>query len=329
MKVLITGSAGFIGAHTVEHFLKETDWDIVGVDSLEHKGDMRRVTPFLCDRYEFIKADLADAAYYTIARLYDIKPDIIINMASESHVDRSIDTPVPFVMNNVELTLQMLEYAREVKPKMFIQISTDEVYGPMYDTPHPEWDTMLPSNPYSASKAAQEALAIAWWRTYNVPVVITNTMNNFGERQDTEKFVPMVIQKVLNGEVVPVHGTKEDIGSRFYLHARNHADALKFIIEHYIPKPFQNVKDLDRPIRVNIVGDEQVDNLTMAQKIADILGKPLKYELVDFHSSRPGHDPHYGLNGDEMYESGWSPPVDFDDALKRTVLWTLQNKEWL
>ncbi len=327
MRILLTGSAGFIGAHTVEHFLKETDWEILGVDSLEHKGDYRRVEPFLCDRYEFIRMDLTDPTWFTIEGMYNRQFDVIINMASESHVDRSIDDPVPFVQNNIELTLNMLELARVVKPKMFIQISTDEVYGPMDVLPHPEWDTMLPSNPYSASKAAQEALAIAWWRTYGVPVIITNTMNNFGERQDTEKFVPMVIQKVLAGETVPVHGTKKDIGSRFYLHARNHADALKFIIENVEPKFFGD--EVDRPERFNIVGDVQVSNLAMAQFVAKILNKPLKYELVDFHSSRPGHDPHYGLMPGLLSGLGWKPPMNFKDSLRKTVMWTKKSKEWL
>lgn len=326
MKVLLTGSAGFIGAHTVEHLLKTTDWDIVGVDSLAHKGKIERVTPFLCSRYRFIKADLA--THYGMELIKSQNPDIIINMASQSHVDRSIEDPYPFVMNNFALTLNMLEYARVAKPKMFIQISTDEVYGPMIgELTHPEWDTMLPSNPYSASKAAQEALAIAWWRTYGVPVVITNTMNNFGERQDVEKFIPMIISKVLNGDKVPVHGTAKDIGSRFYLHARNHADALKWLIENIKPVLFSQSDS--KPWRFNVVGDAQVSNLEMAETIAAILDKPLNYELIDFHSTRPGHDPHYGLDGQLLQDLGWKAPVDFKESLIKAVEWTVENKEWL
>lgn len=328
MKCLITGSAGFAAAHAVEHYLKTTNWDILGVDSLEHKGDMRRVAPFLCDRYHFIKMDLTKEvpAY---------KPDVIINFASESHVDRSIESPVPFVRNNVELMISMLEYARLVKPKMFIQVSTDEVYGAtdgIYT--HKEWSTSLPSNPYSASKMMQEGLAISYWRTYGVPVVITNSMNMFGERQDKEKYIPMVISRVLNGETVQVHGEPDNIGTRFYLHARNHADALKFIINNAKALPFgkygTGVRKTNRPNRFNIVGDVQVDNLTMAQTIADVIGKPLKYELVNFHHTRPGHDPHYGLDGSKLNQLGWKPPVKFAPSLKKNINWTLtKGKEWL
>lgn len=327
-RVLLTGSAGFIGAHTVEHFLKETDWQIVGVDSLEHKGDYRRVSPFLGDRYEFIQLDLAKpgAIEYLEAEVGSV--DIIINMASESHVDRSIELPVPFVRNNVELTLTMLEYARVANPQMFIQVSTDEVYGPMVDeVAHPEWDLFLPSNPYSASKAAQEALAIAWWRTYGVPVVITNTMNNFGERQDVEKFVPMVIKSVLANKVVPVHGTEDNVGSRYYLHARNHADALKFLIERGEVASFD--KGFYKPDKYNVVGSMRLSNLDMAYAIAGILQKELRYELVDFHSTRPGHDPHYGLDGKKLEDLGWEPPVTFKEGLEKTVNWSIENKEWL
>lgn len=320
MRCLLTGAAGFIASHCVEHFLETTDWDIVGWDSLKHKGDINRIKHLIGPRFSFQKIHIGKDP------LVNQYFDVIINMASDSHVDRSIEDPVPFVKNNVDLTVEMLEYARYTKPKMFIQISTDEVYGPMTDGPHPEWDTMLPSNPYSASKAAQEALAISYWRTYGVPVVITNTMNNFGERQDVEKFIPNTIAKILRGETVQVHGTPEDIGSRFYLHARNHADALKFIITSVRPRPFGQT---DKPPRLNIVGDAQVSNLEMAQFIAKVLEKPLKYELVDFHSTRPGHDPHYGLDGTAMGELGWNLPIPFEESLTKSIRWSLEHPEWL
>lgn len=316
MKILLTGSAGFIASHCVQYFLETTDWDIVGWDSLKHKGDLKRLRGLHGPRFHFEKIFIGKDP------LVNQYFDVIINMASDSHVDRSIEDPVPFVKNNVNLTLEMLEYARQTKPKMFIQISTDEVYGPMTDKPHFEWDTILPSNPYSASKAAQEALAIAYWRTYGVPVVITNTMNNFGPDQDFEKYIPLIIKKLQAEEVVPVHGTEEDIGSRYYLHARDHADALKYIIENL---PAAKFGETDRPDRYNVVGKKRVNNLEMAETIARAVKLPLQYELTDFHSTRPGHDPHYGLTGDKLKALGWEPQIDFDKGIKQTVEWYMER----
>jgi len=253
--------------------------------------------------------------------------DYIINMASESHVNRSIEHPVPFVQNNVSLVLNMLEYARLVKPKSFIQIGTDEVYGPVEaNYKHEEWSRILPSNPYAASKAAQEAIAISYWRSYGVPVVLTNTMNNFGERQDAEKFLPSLVDSVMRGRLVQVHASKGEMGSRYWLHARNHADALVWLLENRSPARFPRAV---QPDRYNIVGDRRLDNLSMASLVAQILDKPLYYESTDYHSSRPGHDLHYGLDGTKLHELGWRAPVDFEEALERTVRWTASHPEWL
>lgn len=336
MRVLLTGVAGFIGAHTLEHLLENTNWEIVGIDSLEHRGDYRRINQVLMKapeqwtpRFSFIKKDLVNP--FTVAELEQMgKIDYIINMAAESHVDRSIDDPVPFVKNNVDLCLTMLEYARVVKPRMFIQISTDEVYGPMYENePYTEWSTPVPSNPYSASKAAQEAIAISYWRTYGVPVVITNTMNNIGEMQDVEKFVPMLIRDISQGKKAQIHGTPKEIGTRFYLHARNHADALLFIMQKLDATGYDPHTKYSRPDRYNIVGDTQLSNLEMAENIAALLGKELEYDLVDFHGTRPGHDMHYGLDGSYLQGLGWVPSLSFKESLKRTVDNYMTHKEWL
>lgn len=333
-KLLLTGAAGFIGAHTLQHFFEKTDWDLIGVDSLEHHGDYRRIEQVLSknpewkQRFRFIQKDLAKLKPPNFAKRIG-KVDHIINMASESHVDRSISDPVPFIKNNVDLTLMMLEVARITKPETFIQISTDEVYGPMYDEPYVEWSTAIPSNPYSASKAAQESIAIAYWRTYGVPVIITNTMNNIGEMQDVEKFVPMLIRDTLAGKPAKVHGTQHAIGTRYYLHARNHADALLFILKTQPPKPYWPEKGYIKPDRYNIVGDARVSNLEMAGMVAKILGKPLKYHLIDFHTTRPGHDMHYGLNGDKLRELGWQQPLGFEESLKTTVENYMKHPYWL
>lgn len=343
-RVLLTGGAGFIGAHTLEHFLENTDWDIVIADSLEHRGDMRRIEQVLSKnaawvkRMEFHKIDLAKPIDLVTANLWG-RIDYVINMAAESHVDRSIDDPAPFITNNVLLTINMLEYARIAKPDIFIQISTDEVYGPMYDKPFPEWSPLVPSNPYSASKAAQEMIAISYWRTYGVPLIITNTMNNIGEMQDAEKYLPKIISCIQNNFKVPVHGHYEDgkpvIGSRFYLHARNHADALMFLIRKMEKSGPTVVDDATKirgqayPDRFNIVGDTQLSNLELAERVAEIMECPLDYELIPFHNTRPGHDMHYGLDGQKMHDLGWRPPITFDDALRRTVQNYLDHPGWL
>lgn len=328
--LLLTGIAGFAGSHALEHVLSNTDWNIVGLATFRHRGDPlrldvdaydpSRIRIFYCDLNSDISHRLAD-------RIGPV--DYIWNLAAESHVDRSITDPRPFIENNVSAAITMLEYARVVKPEAFIQISTDEVYGPApADVNFPEWSPIVPSNPYSASKAAQEAIAISYWRTYNVPLIITNTMNLIGERQDTEKFVPMCIAKINDGDVVTIHGSEDHIGSRFYLHARNHADALMFLTKLRRPTLFE--RDLhEKPDRYNIRGEREVDNLEMGNMIADILGKEMRYELVDHHASRPGHDPRYALDDKKLTKLGWEPPVPLYDSLVRAVLWTLENPEWL
>lgn len=330
MKVLLTGIGGAIGVHLASYILEKTDWDIIGIDSFNHLGYFDRITTLIepTPRLEVIRHDLT--APLTERQIKSLgKIDYIINLASLSDVQGSIDDPVPFIRNNTELMLTMLELARVIKPKVFLQFSTDEVYGSAeIDEGHPEWDTILPSNPYSASKACQEAIAIAYWRSYGVPVVITNTMNNFGETQGATKYPAMVQSKVEKGERVTVHAASDGtIGTRYYIHSRNTADAVLFILKK---KPREHQPgEIDRPHRYNIVGDKQLDNLELAQTIADLMDKDLDYELVDFHSKQPGHDLHYGLDGSKLEKLGWKPPMSFEESLKNTIDWQQKNKEWL
>ncbi|SRR5258705_6201616 len=334
-RLLLTGAGGFIGCHTIAHVMHNTDWELIGLDSFRHKGKTDRITEMIESHPEWrsrIKVITHDLVAPISTQLQDRIGviDIVVNMAAESHVDRSITDPVPFVKNNVDVALNMLEYARAINPEAFIQISTDEVYGPAITGQyHKEWSTILPSNPYSASKAAQEAIAISYWRTYGVPVIITNTMNNIGEMQDPEKYVPMLIARILAGEQVVIHGRgPSDCGSRFYLHARNHADALLFILNNLIIPKYKEAI-IDRPAKYNVVGEVEMNNYDLAALIAKIIGKPLKYKFVDFHAARPGHDRRYALDGTLLKELGWKPPVAFQDSLVKTVEWTLQRKEWL
>ncbi len=333
---LLTGIGGSIGVHTMSQIMKNTDWDLVGIDSFRHKGWSDRVENHLkchpqdVPRIKIITHDLT-APFSELTKKRIGKVDYIINMASLSDVEASIVEPVPFVQNNVALVLNMLEYAREIKPETFIQISTDEVYGPTKgkNDGYKEWDRKIPSNPYAASKSCQEELAIAWWRAYGVPLIITNTMNNFGEMQSASKY-PVMIQKALaKGESITIHHIGGEIGSRSYLHSQNFGNAIVFLIKNV--KPHIHIPgEIDMPERFHIAGDKQVDNLELAKMEAKFMGvEDFKYELVDVHSTRPGHDPHYGLNADKIKALGWKAPVSFEESLSNTIKWQSEHSDWI
>lgn len=343
-RALLTGAAGLVGSHVLRHLLINTDWEIVCPVTFRHKGMpprlMSAVEGLVDERVSVVMLDLtAPVDPVSVHRIGHI--DYVLNVASESHVDRSITDPVPFVENNVSLILNVLELARKLKPEIFLQMSTDEVYGPaMPGEAHVEWSPIVPSNPYAASKAAQEAIAISYWRTYGVPLVLTNTMNIIGETQDPEKMVPKTIRNLLAGEPVPVHcDTDGTPGSRYYLHARNLADAWLWLIENawrsWEPNAYADGDS--RPSRFNIVGEREVDNIELVKMIASMMGVRPRYERQSFHSSRPGHDLRYALDGSKMASFGaavpgpnaWAPPFTLEESLESTVRWTLDHLEWL
>lgn len=335
--VLLTGAAGAIGVHVMAHLMHNTDWDIVALDSFnrDHKGFFDRITRVCRNHQDWIPRirvfthDLN--APFTKREIEQIGHiDYVVNLASRSDVQNSIDDPIPFVKNNTDLMLNMLEYAKEIKPEVFLHFSTDEVYGstPKDSGGHKEWASILPSNPYSASKACQEALAIAWWRSYGLPLIITNTMNNFGEMQAPSKFPAMIQRNIENGEVIKVHSAKSgEIGTRYYIHSRNTADAILFILKNIKPV-IHSHGEIDIPVRLNIVGDKQVSNLELVEVISKLMGKEAKTELVYFHESNPGHDLHYGLNGEKLKELGWKSPMSFEESMKNTIEWQQRNPEW-
>lgn len=325
-RVLVTGGCGFIGHHFVEHIFRKTNWDIIVIDKLNYASfgleRLRDINIINSPRVKVITWDLIEP--FSEGVLKEIGSiNYIVHMAAETHVDNSISYPVEFINNNVKSTVNMLEYARNIlnNLEIFFYFSTDEVFGSAPDgVSYKEWDTHHPTNPYSASKSASEMLCLGYENTYKIPLMIVNVMNAFGERQHVEKFIPKVIKKVLNNETVYIHSypDKKRAGSRFYIHGRNIAAAVLFLI--------QKGKLGEK---YNVVGEKEVDNLEMAQMIASIIGKELKYEMVDFHSSRPGHDHRYALDGTKLKEMGWKLPLTFEESLKNTIEWTIKNQKWL
>lgn len=333
-RLLLTGIGGSVAVHTLAHLMTNTDWHIVGIDSFRHKGWTDRVVEHLKDHPDHAKR-LTVVTHDLIAPISELTKqkighiDYVLHLASLSDVEASIQNPAPFIRNNIDITLNMLELARDIKPEVFILFSTDETTGPTEEGQrHQEWAPTVPSNPYSASKACQEAMAIAYWRTYNLPLVITNTVNNFGEMQSSAKFPVIVQKKVAKDEVVTIHGKEGEVGSRFYIHSRNASDALLYILKNLSPYMHQ-ANAVDRPDRYNITSEDMIDNLEFAKIIAEHMGKELKYKFEDFHHSRPGHDKAYGLNGDKLRKLGWKEPVSFKESLKNVIQWQIEHPEWL
>lgn len=330
-KVLITGGAGFIGHHMVEHFLKKTDWDIVILDSLNYAGNLNRVTDMEIyekekKRINFVwhdlRAPISDTVNSQIGEL-----DYIIHLAAETHVDRSLEDSIPFVESNLLGTANLLEWIKKKhKDKRTIIFSTDEVFG---EAPEgyafKENDIHKPSNPYSATKSGQEALAYSFAHSFDLDLIITRCMNVFGERQHQEKFVPKTIKKILKDEKIELHGiSKENISSRYWIHARSVADAVLFLL-----------KKGQRKEAYHIVGEEKT-----VYEVANILYKFIKkkeltedkIKYVPFEIARLGLDKRYALDGSKLKDMGWDIPMTVEQTLETTAAWTLRserNRKWL
>jgi dTDP-glucose 4,6-dehydratase len=323
--VLITGGCGFIASHLVEHIHRKTDYNIKIIDKLTYASEglerlresgmlySRRITVFTLD----LSQPLPIGVQKELGHI-----DIIIHMAAETHVDNSIKEPVHVIQNNVMSTVYLLEYARTLPNlQTFLYFSTDEVYGSAPgNTAYTETDRHAPTNPYSASKSAGEQICIAYENTFSIPIIRVNVMNAFGERQHSEKFIPKCIRSIRDGEQVYIHAdsTCTTSGSRFYIHARNIAAAVCFILKH------GHLGEL-----YHITGECEVSNLQMAQMIADFMGKKLIYTMVNYHEDRPGHDLRYALDGTKLFKLGWEIPVDFKQSLQQTIEWTLEHPHWL
>lgn len=329
MRVLVTGLCGFIGHHLADVVLNETDWDLVALDRIDatstpmrlrHVKDWNRHH----SRVSFVWHDLRAPINGSVERAIG-QVDGVVHLAAQTHVDRSIEDPLQFVQDNVLGTAHLLDWWRKVAAQRFlVHVSTDEVFGSAPEgVYYREFDRYNSSNPYSASKAGAEELAVAFSNTYNLKIAVIRWMNIFGERQHPEKFVPMTVRNVLEGRRVHVHSdpvTKQS-GSRFYLHAENAARAAIWLVQQE-----SSWKKFDK---WNVVGEQEISNLDMARSIAAILDRPLHCELIPFPPNRPGHDARYALDGSKLARAGFTYPMTLDESLTRTVQWFAENREWL
>lgn len=333
--ILITGGAGFIGSALVRHIIKNTNESVVNVDVLTYSGNLENLTSIDKDaRYNFEQANICDSK-----RMREIfakyKPQKVIHLAAESHVDRSIDGPKEFIQTNIFGTFTLLEAAREyfntLSPDMkksfrFHHVSTDEVYGDLHGTTDlfTEETPYEPSSPYSASKAASDHLARAWHRTYGLPVLVTNCSNNYGPFHFPEKLIPLVILNALEGKKLPVYGDGSQV--RDWLYVEDHAKALYTVAtkgaigETYNIGGFNEKKNIEVVKTICSILDEKRPNKLGLKSYAD---------LITFVTDRPGHDHRYAIDANKINkELGWAPEETFETGLKKTVEWFLNNEQW-
>ena len=326
MKILVTGGRGFIGSAVIRHLIAETDHRVVNFDKLTYASTEGSVAQAAAsDRYAFVQGDICDPEKLA-ATFRDHRPDAVMHLAAESHVDRSIDGPADFVHTNLVGTFRMLEAARSAGVSRFHHVSTDEVYGSLgLDDPgFTETTAYDPRSPYSASKAGSDHLVRAWGETYDLPIVITNCSNNYGPFHFPEKLIPLVTIRALAGEPLPVYGKGENI--RDWLHVSDHAAALVAVLERGTPGE-----------TYNIGGREERTNLQVVEALCDLvdeLADPLpsgdaRRSLITFVDDRPGHDLRYAIDQTKIAtELGWEPKYTFEQGLRQTVQWYLDNRDW-
>lgn len=326
-RVLITGGAGFIGHALIEHLLETTDFHVVSLDRLDVSGCLSRINDVISkdERWRSrvsvvwhdLKAPLND---HVISSLGSI--DYILHLAASSHVNRSIEFPLQFIMDNVVGTCNLLDYARKSckSLELFLYFSTDEVFGPAPEgVVFKEDDKYNAKNPYSASKAGAEELCNAYANTYGMPIIVTHTMNAFGPRQHLEKFIPMLIHKLSNDEDVTIHSNKQGTksSSRRYLFSKDVAEAVRFLMLNGVPGQ-----------KYNVCSDLETDNLSLALLIAKLMNKELKYELKYPEKERPGNDFRYAVSGEKLHDLGWNQDVTLEEGLRKTIEWYVANPGW-
>ncbi|MDP6100105.1 MAG: dTDP-glucose 4,6-dehydratase [Dehalococcoidia bacterium] len=315
MKVLITGGAGFIGSNFVRHILvAHASWEVVNLDKLTYAGNLANLKDVEQDpRYSFIEGDIADGDI--VGRLMARGVDVVVNFAAESHVDRSIEDPSPFIDTNVRGTQVLLESVRKHHVTRFVQVSTDEVYGTLgQEGKFSEDSPLAPNSPYAASKAAADLLCRSYFHTYGLPVMVTRCSNNYGPHQYPEKLIPLVVTNAMEGKPIPVYG--KGLNVRDWIFVEEHCRAIDAIIAQGRPGE-----------TYNIGADCERANIEIVYAILDIMGKPRS--LVQFVSDRPGHDWRYALDTIKLNrEIGWQPVYSLNAHLERTVRWYMDNEEW-
>jgi dTDP-glucose 4,6-dehydratase len=314
--VLVTGGAGFIGNNLVRFLRRERpEWTVVNLDKLTYAGNAESIADLRQDpRHVFVRGDIANAELVEqLIRHYSV--DAILNLAAESHVDRSILGPGIFVETNVSGTQVLLEAARQARVKRFLQISTDEVYGSLGASgKFTEASPLRPSSPYSASKAAADLLVLAYGHTFGLDVVLTRCSNNYGPYQFPEKLIPLMIVNALEGRKLPVYGDGMQV--RDWIHVEDHCRALLAALE----------KGRGGEV-YNVGSDNEWPNIQIVGRLLEILQKPR--DLIEHVKDRPGHDRRYAIDAAKARaELGWSPGIPFPDGLKSTVEWYLQNRGW-
>ncbi len=334
MKILVTGGAGFIGSAVIRQYIQNTQYEVVNLDALTYAGNLESLnTVSNHSSYQFEHVDIRNSE--ELKRVFDDhQPDAVMHLAAESHVDRSIDGPADFIQTNIVGTYNLLDTAKkywdcltgEKKNNFrFHHVSTDEVYGDLGETGlFTEKTSYEPSSPYSASKASSDHLVRAWYRTYGLPVVITNCSNNYGPYQFPEKLIPLVILNALQGKAIPVYGKGDQI--RDWLYVEDHASALRRVLE-----------EGEVGETYNIGGHNEKTNLDVVKSILAILDELVPdsdyrphEQLITFVKDRPGHDVRYAINADKIEkELAWVPAETFETGLLKTVEWYLKNTDWI
>lgn len=314
MRLLVTGGAGFIGSCFIRHMLnKYPDYKIINLDLLTYCGNLENLSDIENNQnYVFVKGNICDKA---LVRNLISEVDCIVNFAAESHVDNSIKTPEIFIETNVKGTLNLLQAANEIGIKRFVQISTDEVYGSLKEGYFYETTPLAPNSPYSASKASADMIAMAYYKTFNLPVLITRCSNNYGEYQYPEKLIPFFISQLLKNQKVPVYGDGSNV--RDWLYVYDHCEAIDTVLH------------MGRIGEVyNIGGHNEKTNIEITRLILKTMGKDESY--IEYVNDRLGHDKRYAISNDKITtELGWKPQVNFEDGIKHTIEWYLNNFKWI
>lgn len=314
MRLVITGAAGFIGTNFLRYMIKKRpEYNFLVIDNLTYSGNMENLKEFIgYKNFKFVKEDICN--YNKIVELIN-EGDVLINFAAESHVDNSIKDPSIFIKTNVLGTHSVLEAARNKKAKLFVQISTDEVYGSLDFTSAPsnEEDILFPSSPYSSSKAAAEQICFGNLKTFHQPIIITRSSNNFGPYQFPEKVIPLFITNLIQGKKVPLYGSGRNI--RDWIYVTDNCEAIDLIISK------GKIGEI-----YNIGGGNEVTNIELTKRIIKKMGK--NDEAIEFVEDRKGHDLRYSLDCSKIRALGWEPKLEFDSALDETINWYKSNESW-